>query len=72
MARRRKGRKDAIIALLFPIFYPVIPAKAGSQRVGNSLAPKRMPAAMLNANAVLPTPPLKSITLTRLALAVSV
>ena len=26
LARRREGRKDAVIALLFPIFYPVIPA----------------------------------------------
>ena len=33
MARRRKGRKDAIIALSFPIFTPVIPAKAGIQRI---------------------------------------
>ena len=33
MAQRREGRKDAIIALLFLIFYPVIPAKAGIQTI---------------------------------------
>ena len=40
LTQRREGRKDAIIALLFPIgvpvipdFYPVIPAKAGIQTV---------------------------------------
>ena len=37
MARRRKGRKDAVIALLFPIFNPVIPAKAGIQRAGDTV-----------------------------------
>ena len=43
MARRREGRKDAITAPLFPYcavipdFYPVIPAKAGIQRVGNGV-----------------------------------
>ena len=33
LTRRREGRKDSIIALLFPIFTTVIPAKAGIQRV---------------------------------------
>ena len=44
MARRREGREDAIIALLFqifhpviPDFYPVIPAKAGIQRVADNV-----------------------------------
>ena len=27
----REGRKDTITALVFPDFYPVIPAKAGIQ-----------------------------------------
>ena len=31
MARRRKGRKDAIIALLFPIFTPSFPRKRESR-----------------------------------------
>jgi len=50
MARRRKGRKDSIIELLFPIFTPsfplttpVIPAKAGIQRVGNGVCVPPLP-----------------------------
>ena len=44
LTRRREGRKDSIIALLFPIFThsflifaPVIPAKAGIQRVAGGV-----------------------------------
>ena len=37
LTQRRKGRKDAVIPLLFPIF-TVIPAKAGIQRVAAKLA----------------------------------
>ena len=47
LARRRegrKGRKDAVIALLFPIFtpsfpdfFPVIPAKAGIQKAADAV-----------------------------------
>ena len=33
LAQWREGREDAIIALLFQIFTPVIPAKAGIQTI---------------------------------------
>ena len=45
LMRRREGRKDAIVAPLFPIFYhiipdfhPVIPAKAGIQMIAAKFA----------------------------------
>ena len=39
----RKGRKDAVIALSFPDFCPVIPAKAGIQRFGNGVCALPLP-----------------------------
>ena len=60
----REGRKDAVIALLFRFlprhsgFYPVIPAKAGIQTVGNDVyAPLdselRHPRALISARSLV-------------------
>ena len=41
MARRREGRKDAIVGLLFPIFCPVIPAFSPVIPVFSSVIPAK-------------------------------
>ena len=52
LTRGRKGRKDAIVAPLFPIFTPAIPAKAGIHRVGSSVYAPRIPPKFRTSTAV--------------------